>query len=1199
MKNFTRPTDHYPTRAMVQPLPAAMWVRDKSFRAAVFVMALVVSGFQVQAQSKVVPTASFPVDMGAAKQAFADAPWPLGLFIRKTVPSRTIPNRSAGASPSVGVFGAKRMHQVAKAIDKLSADNFAAEALGHGDFSPLSGDLTYGSLEEPFSFPSAPMMDETLPAGTLIIAMNNALQEGSNTRLRRAYGLAVRLLHADIPLKWIIRPNKSNRSDVDFSANARLRSPFTSGYSNRDFRTGPIAIFPGYESQALAVISGYGNNINVYELQSATTVPVHSDLTHKPKVLVEQSQNPDIHTSILSAAGLSSGTHYNTGALTSVTASSCVTLITVPHNSSITSTQRAAVRGFLQTGGNFFAQCAAVRGFQGSDPRAFLNSGFRDNPGIGGFQYDNPTEPSAQFEGNIDDEGGSQKNFGFNSDPSGGTRIVHDGSGRYKAYAGRIDGPTTSAGGYIHYLAGHNHDGNIHADRFYLNAVLRSAVRPSGCGLTIPVLVANNDQGSISCGNGVVTVNVLNNDQNPQGGTLTVTLLGNGSNGTFVVNGNNTVTYTGNVNGFWGGDQVTYRVCRGSTCATATITIRGSVANRSTINGTVFLDNNNNGAFNGGESGAAGITVRLYRDLNNNGVRDVGEPEVQSTTTTAGGAYTFSTNLSVRFVIEVDASTLPAGSTFTTPNVQTANFTARGQLDCNNNFGYITCITPPNAGSNGTTILCTGVSTSPINLFSIITGEDAGGTWTETTAGPSSGVTIGSGTSVNFSSVPPGTYQFTYTVTAPNCPTSTARATITVPVPLVVTLSSKTDVSCGGANNGTIDISVSGGQPNYTYAWSDGPTTAQDRTGLAAGSYTVTVTDTRGCRATLTVPINTISNVAITASPTNILCAGGNSGSILVTATGTAPPFNVSWSGTASGNPAGNEIATSGGSYSIASLAAGTYNITVTDASGCTASTSRTLTQPAALVATPTATNYNCFGQTGAISLAVSGGTGNRSYSWTGPGGFTATSQNINGLLAGTYNVTVTDANACTTTATANVTGPATAVAVALNSKTNVSCNGNNNGAINITASGGTPGYTYAWSDGSAAEDRTGLAPGTYTVTVTDTRGCTATRTETITQPAGLVLTTTKTDPSCPPGGNPSVSSNGAIDLTVSGGTGPYTYNWADLTPPPTEPQDRTGLAAGTYTVTVTDNNGCTAMTSVTLINTNPSPVQPGGILNN
>lgn len=1108
---------------------------------------------------------------------FKDCPLVSNSFLSDNIPAPAISKEK----PAL-YFGFNR-------LEALYEHSYANE-------EPILDPLEFG----PPSAAPAMMANETLPAGTLIIAMDVALQDGDNNRLRRAYGLAVRLLHANVPLKWIINPSKTTRTGVDFTASARLRSPSTGSYGSRSFRTGPLAIFPGYEAQALSVISSYGQGIRVYELQSATTVPVHSDLTHKPKVLVEQSENPDIHTSILSAAGLSSGTHYNTGPLTSVNANSCVTIVTVPHNSSITTTQRTAIRNFLQNGGNFFAQCAAIRGFQGSTPRAFLNAGFVDNPGIGGFQYDNPTEPSAQFEGNIADEGGSQKNFGFNTQPPGGTRIVHDGSSRYKAYTGRVDGPTTSDGGYIHYLAGHKHNSNIHADRFYLNAVLRSAIRPTGCGLTIPTLTANDDQGSINCGNGSVTVNVLANDDNPLGGTLTVTLLGSGSNGTFVVNGNNTITYTGNVNGFWGGDQVTYRVCRGTLCDDAILTIRGSVANQSTINGTVFLDTNTNGVLNGGESGASGITVRLYRDTNNNGVRDSGEPLLQSTTTAAGGSYSFNTNVIARFVIEVDASTLPALSNFTTPNVQTANFTALGQLDCNNNFGYITCINPPNAGSNGNATLCPGVST-PVNLFNIITGENPGGTWTETTVGPSSGVTIGSGTSVNFSNVPPGVYQFTYTVTAPNCPTATSTATITVSTPVVVALVNKTDASCG-APNGAITISVSGGTPSYTFAWSDGPTT-QNRTGLAAGTYTVTVTDTRGCTATRTETINLLSTISLSSTQTNVSCAGGNNGSITVTAVGTQPPFNVAWSGPSNGNPAGNEIAASGQSYVISNLVAGTYMVTVTDNTGCQATLSRTIVQPAALTASATPTGYLCFGQTGAISLAVTGGTGARTYSWTGPNSFTASTQNLSGLLAGTYNVTVTDANNCTTTASATVTGPSSAVAVTVTNQTNVGCNGASTGAINITASGGTPGYTYAWSDGSVAEDRSGLAAGTYTVTVTDANGCTATLSATITQPAALSLSTMVTNPSCPPDAQQN-GFDGAINLTVTGGTGTKTYVWVasngGIVPPAqVNNEDLTMLRNGTYTVTVTDANGCTAMTSVTLTNINPNPVPPGAIINN
>jgi hypothetical protein len=297
--------------------------------------------------------------------------------------------------------------------------------------------------------------------------------------------LAVRLLHAGVPLKWIIDPNKTSRTAVDLSASARLRYPTTGSYATRNFRTGPIAIFPGFEAQAAAVINSYGNGIRVYELQSATSANVHSNLTHKPYVFVEQSENPTIHTSILSAAGLSSGTHYTTGSMTSVTQSQCVTIITVPHNSAISTAERTAVRAFVQNGGNFFAQCAAIRGFQGSAPRAFLNSGYRDNPGIGTFLYSNPQEPSAQFEGTIADEGGSQEDFGFTTDPPGGTRIVHDSQNDYKAYTGRMDGVTTSDGGYVHYLAGHDHDGNINADRYYLNAVLRSAIRPTNCSLNL------------------------------------------------------------------------------------------------------------------------------------------------------------------------------------------------------------------------------------------------------------------------------------------------------------------------------------------------------------------------------------------------------------------------------------------------------------------------------------------------------------------------------------------------------------------------------------------------------------------------------------------------------------------------------------------------------------------------------------------
>ncbi len=300
-------------------------------------------------------------------------------------------------------FGYKRMNELSNALDRQNLSSFVNE-LGVKSVSKALATTV-----------------ETLPAGTLIIAMNDALQ-GSDVRL--AYGLAVRLLHAGVPLKWIIDPNKSNRTSVDLRASARPRYPSTGSYATRNFITGPIVIFPGFEAQAAAVISSFGNNVSVYELQSATSANVHSNLTHNPFVFVEQSENPTIHTSILSA--VSSGTHYTTGLMTSVTQDQCVTIITVPHNDAISVAERNAIKAFTRNGGNFFAQCAAVRGFQAVDPRVFTNAGFRDNPAFEPFLFDNAQELSAQFEGTITNVTGALTSFGFTTDPLCGTRIKDD-----------------------------------------------------------------------------------------------------------------------------------------------------------------------------------------------------------------------------------------------------------------------------------------------------------------------------------------------------------------------------------------------------------------------------------------------------------------------------------------------------------------------------------------------------------------------------------------------------------------------------------------------------------------------------------------------------------------------------------------------------------------------------------------------------
>jgi hypothetical protein len=233
---------------------------------------------------------------------------------------------------------------------------------------------------------------------------------------------------------------------------------------------------------------------------------------------------------------------------------------------------------------------------------------------------------------------------------------------------------------------------------------------------------------------------------------------------------------------------------------------------------------------------------------------------------------------------------------------------------------------------------------------------------------------------------------------------------------------------------------------------------------------------------------------------------------------------------------------------------AGTYSVVITDNNGCTTSNSATITQPSAVLSSSrTFVNVLCFGNnTGSIDLTVSGGTAGYSYAWTATGGGSvpsgqANSQDLTGLVAGTYSVTVTDANNCTTTNSATITQPSSAVS-STKTQVNVLCFGNATGSIDLSVVGGTSGYTYSWTASSGgsvpsgqanSQDLTGLVAGTYSVTVTDANGCTTSNSATITQPsAALSSSKTQVNISC------FGLSDGSIDLSVSGGTTGYTYAW-------------------------------------------------------
>jgi len=445
-----------------------------------------------------------------------------------------------------------------------------------------------------------------------------------------------------------------------------------------------------------------------------------------------------------------------------------------------------------------------------------------------------------------------------------------------------------------------------------------------------------------------------------------------------------------------------------------------------------------------------------------------------------------------------------------------------------------------NGGGNGTaTVVPTGGSTPYTYSWSPSGGTNA------TATGLSVGV-------------------YTVTVTDGEGTQITRSATITQPAAFNIT-TSKTDVSCNGGGNGTATVNVTGGTPSYTYSWAPSGGTNATATGLSAGTYTVTITDANACQATRTFTIAQPTVLSATASKTDVSCFGGSNGTATAHPTGGTPGYTYSWA------PSGGTAATATG------LAAGTYTVTITDANACQTTATATVGQPAAaLTATASSqTNILCRGAaTGSATVAVTGGTGTYTYSWAPAGGTAATASS---LTAGTYTVTVTDANACQTTQSFTITEPTTDLTASVGTVVNVSCKGDATGQATVNAAGGTGAYTYSWApSGGTAATATGLAAGTYTVTVTDANACTATQTFTISEPANALTATAGAinNVSCNGG------ANGTATVNVTGGTGARTYSWA---PFGGTNATATGLSAGTYTVTVTDANACTATQNFTI----------------
>jgi len=424
-------------------------------------------------------------------------------------------------------------------------------------------------------------------------------------------------------------------------------------------------------------------------------------------------------------------------------------------------------------------------------------------------------------------------------------------------------------------------------------------------------------------------------------------------------------------------------------------------------------------------------------------------------------------------------------------------FTGSGSTITNLEVGNYIVITTDGNGctmSDSTTItsppeLTAGFTTSPLtcqggNNASIVLAVTGGlAPYSFAWTGPAGF----SSTAQNISGLGSGTY--TVIITDANNCALIANLVISSTTPIGVS-GTTVPASCLGSGTGAISITLMGGQAPYSFAW-NGPigfaSSNQNITGLISGTYNVLVTDANGCQASASFNVSGPANLTATFTTTSVLCFGAATGSITTTPSGGTPPYTYLWIG-----PGGTILTT----QSISNVLAGEFTLQLTDANNCQSFLDVEITQRPPFNITRVVTHATCFnGSNGAIQLNVSGATPGFTYAWTGPAGFTATTRNISGLLAGTYVVNITDANGCVTTRTYTVNQPLQ-ITVGGVTTGNV-CAGENDGSIDLSVLTGAGPFTYAWSGPagftSNTQDITNLIAGNYTVVVTNSQGCTGT----------------------------------------------------------------------------------------------------------
>ncbi|MEP1094631.1 MAG: OmpA family protein [Cyclobacteriaceae bacterium] len=403
-------------------------------------------------------------------------------------------------------------------------------------------------------------------------------------------------------------------------------------------------------------------------------------------------------------------------------------------------------------------------------------------------------------------------------------------------------------------------------------------------------------------------------------------------------------------------------------------------------------------------------------------------------------------------------------------------------------------------------------------------------------------------TTQDISSIPKG--QYSVLIKDANGCTNLQEVLITEPSRFIAILESETQISCYGQSTGAINVRVSGGVQPYTYEWSNGSTT-KDNLDIPAGDYILKVTDANGCQEQVNSTITQPSEVKYAVNKvTNLNCFGDNGGSIDISITGGIGPYSYLWSNGAT-------------TQDLTNVPAGKYTVQISEGNGCQNTLEAEVTQPSLLaLKLDTVVNVLCNGDnTGLINISVEGGVAPYKYSWSNG----AQTEDIANLLAGNYSLTVTDANGCMKLASTIVKQPRPFVASLLGIE-NIKCNGDSTGTISLNVTGGLRPYKFEWNNGATTQNLSSLKAGNYSVNITDANGCQQSLSTVITQPEPLVVgLVSVSDVSCAEG------TDGIVNISVSGGATPYQYEWSNGA----VSQDLNDIPQGTYSVQVTDANGC------------------------